>query len=258
VDLLWTGGWDSTFRLLSLLLSERRHVTPHYLIDAERPSTYAELHAMKRIGDRLLREHPAAEQLLEATRYYAVTDIAPDPEMTGAFEAILGRRFLGSQWSWIPRFSKEHGFTDLQLSVHRHDKTHAVLEGMMTKASAPADAEGSAGVYRVDPRFSSTDEYKLFGRFVFPLFDLSKPEMAALAGESGWRGIMEMTWFCHLPRRGMAPCGRCAPCRSAMAQGLGWRIPARNRVLSRLEGAVVDPLRSSAKQVVRRAALRRR
>ena len=39
VNILWTGGWDSTFQLLSLLLLHGRKVTPYYLIDAERLST---------------------------------------------------------------------------------------------------------------------------------------------------------------------------------------------------------------------------
>lgn len=35
--LLWTGGWDSTFRVLQLLLCSRDAVQPHYIIDPERP-----------------------------------------------------------------------------------------------------------------------------------------------------------------------------------------------------------------------------
>src|SRR5688572_33020809 len=33
VALLWTGGWDSTFRLLMLLLVERRAVQSYYIVD---------------------------------------------------------------------------------------------------------------------------------------------------------------------------------------------------------------------------------
>ena len=29
--LLWTGGWDSTYRLLDLLLVQKQHVQPYYV-----------------------------------------------------------------------------------------------------------------------------------------------------------------------------------------------------------------------------------
>src|SRR5690606_13578695 len=33
VNLLWTGGWDSTFRLLSLVVQQHRCVQPYYVLD---------------------------------------------------------------------------------------------------------------------------------------------------------------------------------------------------------------------------------
>ena len=47
--LLWTGGWDSTFRLLSLLLREQREVQPYYILDSLhfRPAVPAEREAMR-------------------------------------------------------------------------------------------------------------------------------------------------------------------------------------------------------------------
>ena len=49
VALLWTGGWDSTFQLLQLLIIHRRRVTPFYLLDEERRSTGVEIRTIKRI-----------------------------------------------------------------------------------------------------------------------------------------------------------------------------------------------------------------
>ena len=49
VMLLWTGGWDSTFRLLWLSWIEGRTVQPLYIAEEGRASTAAELSAMKKI-----------------------------------------------------------------------------------------------------------------------------------------------------------------------------------------------------------------
>jgi len=67
VALLWTGGWDSTFRLLTLLLVERRVVQSYYIVDRprHRPGVPAEQQAMARIRDLIARRDPdAASRLL--------------------------------------------------------------------------------------------------------------------------------------------------------------------------------------------------
>ena len=33
IKLLWTGGFDSTFRILYILVVEKKHVQPYYIID---------------------------------------------------------------------------------------------------------------------------------------------------------------------------------------------------------------------------------
>ena len=62
VQLLWTGGWDSTFRLLTLLVLEQRRVQPYYVLDDERRrrSVSAEREAMRRIREALGRSHSEA------------------------------------------------------------------------------------------------------------------------------------------------------------------------------------------------------
>lgn len=103
VDLFWTGGWDSTFQLLQLLLNDRHRVAPFNLIDADRRSTGSELRTMKRIKDCIVTRFPHTRDLLEPTRYSAVGDIAPDSEITEAFQAILEKHHLGSQYERSPR-----------------------------------------------------------------------------------------------------------------------------------------------------------
>ena len=81
--LLWTGGWDSTYRLLSLLLGEERAVQPYYILDnpRSRPAVPAEREAMRRIRQRLLYRHPEAAVRLADTIECPVTAIAADQEI---------------------------------------------------------------------------------------------------------------------------------------------------------------------------------
>ena len=49
VTLLWSGGWDGTFRFLELMQHEDIEIQPIYVIDPGRESTPYEKKAMKKI-----------------------------------------------------------------------------------------------------------------------------------------------------------------------------------------------------------------
>jgi hypothetical protein len=222
VNLLWTGGWDSTFQLLQLLIIHQRPVTPFYLMyeGANRRSTGEEIRAMKRIKEHLLKEYPHTQKLLQPTQYSTVANISPDSEITKALELIRKKYQIGTQYDWLARFCKENGLADMQLCLHRDDKARLVIEKIVRESTS-----GSQIVFRVDPKFEEMNEYVIFRYFSFPIFQLSKLQMSSFAKKQGWDKIMRMTWFCHKPTNKMKPCGKCGPCNYAIEEGLGLRIP---------------------------------
>ena len=48
IDIFWTGGMDSTYRVLELILIEEKKVCPHYIIDLSRASTLYEIKAIEK------------------------------------------------------------------------------------------------------------------------------------------------------------------------------------------------------------------
>lgn len=251
VNLLWTGGWDSTFRLLQLLLVHRVQVAPYYLKDPTRASTDIELKTMAGIMRRLHERHPHTRELLQPLHVAEVTDLPADPELGSALAEVRRRNYIGSQYVWLPAFCMQHGIDDMEIGVHVDDRVQSVLHTMVAEFDHPA---GFRSV-RVDPKHAGTAEFRLFGRFSFPLFLIDKVEISRVADSSGWSDIMEMTWFCHTPVRGR-PCGTCGPCVYTIQEGLARRVPASRRALSffyrRLLLPFKDPLRHA------RASLRSR
>ena len=249
VRLFWTGGWDSTFRLLQLLLFDGSVVQPYYLIDAKRRSTEAEMATMDAIRARLYERYVATEDLLRPTQYAQVAEIDPDAEIEEAFRAVMAKQPIGSQYEWLARYCKQHGIDDMELCIHRDDQAHGVLA--MLAPSVEPQQVGDRTVLRIAAEGTPESEYALFGYFQFPVFRINKLEMAEIAREHDWMGLMNMTWFCHRPKRGK-PCGRCRPCLYAVAEGLGWRIPAGRRAMSRLHRTLVQPVKRTVKALKRR------
>ena len=244
VKLLGTGGWDSTFRLLQLLLRDRVRVVPYYLDDHTRPSTNTEIETMARIARRLHEEFPHTRELLQPVRRAAVADIVVDDDIARALRQIRRRSFIGSQYAWLPAFCRDRGLDGMELGVHVDDKVQALLRGLVV------EAEHAAGfrVVRVDPARAGSPEHTLFGAFAFPLFRVDKRDIERQSRAAGWDHIMEMTWFCHRPVRGK-PCGLCAPCVYTIEEGLARRVPWPRRVLSFVYRRVALPWKGPLRQL---------
>jgi hypothetical protein len=239
--LLWTAGWDSTFRLLETLLVRRKHVSPYYLRDPGRPSTDFELRAMKQIAEAVAEKYPQTAGLLHETAVSSVADLKPDAEITGRFERLRSRSHLGGQYDWLARFATQNGLADLELTVHQDDKAALFLQPFVV-----LDDNNGDPVYRLrdDP---PDDDLRIFEHFRFPIFDKTKRDMDRVSREHGFIDVMELTWFCHIPTPQGEPCGRCNPCRYTIEEGLGRRIPLRTRVRNhRVVEGIKRPLRAAA------------
>ncbi len=229
VDVLWTGGWDSTYRVLSLLHAGRT-VRPHYVESLGRVSIPEERAAIAAVaagvrtrgwGDRLL---PLA--------VLSAADLEPDAQADARLAELRGRQVCGRQYEYLARYALQRlGGRPLDLSVHLDDKAELIVRPHVT---AGRDGYVLAEV--------SDDAVRLFEPFRFPLLDLTKPDMRARAEAAGFQDLMELTWFCHKPRRifgRSAPCGDCSPCRWTHEEGMGHRLP----LLARVRRAAPAPLR---------------
>lgn len=255
VHLLWTGGWDSTFELLRQLFVHRTRVVPIYLIDSRRRSHGIEMRSMDRIRERITGLDAQAGTRLMPTWLGQVDRVAPDAAVTAAFMRLQRRFGIGSQYEWLARFCVQHrldgvvlGYEDGRFGSQR------VLCDTMEEVSEWGDR-----VYRVRAD-AADDVLTVFGRYLLPLYDWTKRDMARVVDAEGWRSVMVETWFCHRPV-GEVPCARCHPCIQTIDAGLGWRISPARRALGLLQRAAIDRPRDFLRPVahaLRAAAADRR
>lgn len=248
--LLWTAGWDSTYRLLSSLLVRRKSVQPYYLIDPGRKSTPNELSAMEEIAGAVARQHPGAASLLRKPIVSGVADLRPDADITARFERLRARSHLGGQYDWLARFATQQGLTDLELAIHVDDRAAGFLRPYVVTDGQPDDPFYRLRDDPLDP------DLRLFERFRFPVFAVTKRQMQREARDRGFLDLMEMTWFCHLPTPDGKPCGRCNPCRYTIDEGLARRVPLNTR-LRQHRKRIVQRIKQPLGAVARWAGLKR-
>ncbi len=222
--LLWTSGWDSTFRLLQLVFVQKRSVQPYYMANYGRLSTSVELRQMDRIREAIASKDTSASQLIRDTIVLEYTATEHDPVLASQYNALKRRFFVGIQYLMLAEILKERDVRGVELCVHVDDRLHTLLHHHVEK-------KGNSYAMKTLPE---EDPLNLLSIFEFPVLDLKKTDMEASARDHGFLNILEKSWFCHEPDSKGRPCGKCNPCRYTIREGLGRRVPWQGHVRNHL------------------------
>jgi len=203
--LFWTGGWDSTFRLMQLLFLENKTVQPHYIITAQE-SVGVEIRTMLSIRGKLTDKYPEMRKRLKPIVFFDVRAIEKNERITEEYKRIKNSVKINYQYEFLARYCEQFNLQKVELCIFeiRDDRTY----------------------FGDDSLFSQYYSY--------PLLGFTKKKMADISKGYDWNEFMYMTWFCRLPKKGK-PCGMCGPCTDAFVYGFGKRIPLKARIIGRLQ-----------------------
>lgn len=221
IKLLWTGGWDSTYRLCEILILLKKSVQPIYLIDEQRLSTREEIKAQAEIKENLFQKFPFTKKLILSTRFYTVSDVNKNPEIHKDYLIVRDQIGLGSQYIWLAEFCYQHNICNLELGFEWTigSKKHEFLENYLIKRT-DVDYES----YILDPKYEGEAFYKLLHFYDWPIWLKTRDNMVEISKSNDFYDILHLTWFCHNPIKGK-PCGRCNPCKDLVWFGYDYRLP---------------------------------
>lgn len=214
MDVLWTGGWDSTFRVLELAVIENKRVQPHYIVGPYH-SLAQEVIAMTRIRQRVRDTFPTrAANLLPVNMVWGES-IPRDEEINRCFQRLKTLVHIGGQYEQLAYFGRYTG-KELELCIEKLSGFNADL--LLFRDFIRPLLIGKGHECRIEGPLPEP-AIKMFTYFRFPVCHLTKAEMRAISEDQGFSDIMELTWFCHYPKHGL-PCGKCRPCLMAPATGI--------------------------------------
>ena len=251
IRILWTGGWDSTFRVLYATLVEGKRVEPHYIVDTDRPSSLRELQVMSEVKNAIRTFSQEAYERISLLQITSKNEISEDVEITTSWKRLKQKMHIGGQYDWIARYAKSKNLTDLELSVQRDDTEGGIYSFLKANVE-----QTPSGTYRL--RRGVGGDGEIFAWFEFPVLEYSKTQMRDMARKHGFIEILEKTWFCHRPISGM-PCGMCNPCIYTIEGGMGYRLPRESLFrfhTRRYRGAIQSPLLSVRKSLSKVGVLR--
>lgn len=220
VKILWTGGYDSSFRMIQLS-KYNVAVQPYYLCDNLRRSQLNELAAITAITADI-EMHPETRCTILPIIKFKVSDLEPDKEISGAYQRLRKMTAIGPQYEWLSRFAKTNN--GLELCLEKAD-TGKAYNCIVSYGAMKSIKNGDIAYRIIDEGKSSPDLIKLFGGFHFPLplFEITKSDMQEEYKKMGFGKTLDKTWFCHNPVNN-EPCGICNPCKAVMEDGLSFRL----------------------------------
>lgn len=218
VNILWTGGFDSTFRISELSRCDIE-IQPYYICNPARKSLKNELRAIDEMTEMFkdLEQTKAKFLPLKPIPRELCND---DPGMRQAYKNIIKTVFIGDQYVYLCGFSRQH--PGIELSVHDN-----VIDILKTYGDLIKIHDEDIGdYYVVDQSKTPEDLVTIFKDFSFPLVHHTKKGMMEEYKKYGLTEIMKKTWFCHSPIDDK-PCGECNPCKYTIQEGLRGRFDRR-------------------------------
>lgn len=223
-QVLWSGGWDSSYRVMELVLVQGCDVQPHYILDDVRDSLLFEVRAMNELRREINRRASTGARLLP-TSYAGRYEIAADAEISRSFKDLQHRSHISGQYDYLARYAKQLGTRELELGL---------VDGLMgewdIRPLMVGRGEGDDVWYEFDPA-RMDHELAVFAWFRYPIIRHHKRSLLDLARQHGFADLLAgSSWTCHRPTRRGQACGRCIPCRFLRECGLGRQMPWSSRL----------------------------
>ena len=192
--LLWTGGLDSTYRLLYLLLIDKIEVTPIYFnfnIDGDytRTSRLCEIRYINDLIDTITITYPYTTSILKPILYVNKINL---PDNIIKLSEKLYYKYPGIAYSKT--------LSDpLEISYVMGDKPQRYLSKYISN---------NCIYYREHCEFND-----YFRNIRFPIIHLGKCEILILSDKRGWNTILDNTISCWFPIN-HKKCDKCSMCKN--------------------------------------------
>ena len=248
IHTLWTGGLDSTYRVVELSRQECV-IQPHYILTSRRTVKH-ELKAISEITKILNSDKRTIAKLLPVDTF-SKYDLEVYPDIQSAWDLLHELKgFNSEQYPFLARYARQKNLK-LEMGI-QFSENGSVAE--VIDESYLVDCPDNDDVMMIDPEKGSHEwaSFMLFQNFLFPksLYHKTKKEEIEELKSWGYDKVLKKVWTCFHPVFGM-PCGHCFPCKSAIKEGAGMMVPRVGYILGGLRLYCGKILRS-AKNLLKR------
>lgn len=223
-NIFWTGGFDSTFRLLQLINDEDVDKINLYYISLVIDNTENSNVRRKNV-DYEIKTMNQLLKTIDTTKINSFNIICKNDDALH-YSFIFNFNFINYIVKDSINYSQQNKsfFFDLLVNyiVSRPISQWLAITQLLDDLDITAEIclEKGGGIWSrlVDLKdnehldFKRYPYLKAFSRYEMPLFDLDRDNMILIAKKNNWVDILQQTWSCWYPKDGSA-CGSCFTCQ---------------------------------------------
>lgn len=223
VNIFWTGGLDSTFRVVELS-QLRCTIQPYYIMLGKRKSQQYEINAINTISRILRKDKRTKAVLLDPI----IVDEEEIPRDNDIFDSWL-RLMRGASWQYyvLAKFVNQH---QLEMEMSFRFSPNGTVARVISEKILTPYSDPNYNVLVIDKARADHNVLTVFGNFCFPksLYHKNKREEIDILRRDGYGKVVKHVWFCFDPMWGY-PCGHCFPCCSFEKEGV--RLPRIGKIV---------------------------
>lgn len=221
VYIFWTGGWDSTYRVVELSRMSNIIVKPIYIFDPNRKSHDYELKAINKITE-LLNRKPESKSKIENVTIISIDEIPQNEEISNVAKMLKEENGLGIQHDWTARVALQYPSVEMCIEKALPSAGYTPIKDTLSQYATLIKAP--LGGVKIDVDKSDKRAQLIFGNIILPIFEITEEDMLKNIKAWGYEDIMSNIWFCHNPIKGV-PCGFCSPCHTKMESNMEFLLP---------------------------------
>lgn len=224
VNILWTGGWDSTFRLCQLSRMDGIEVQPVYFYKegtSDRTNWKKEMQAQDTLLPLLRQKEATKARILDPIRL-TEKDLPQSKDFDKAFEKWKSSPLMPGQLHFLGKLPLL--FPKLEYCIEgptlkrrqqgfKLGKTQVFLEEHGFRFHFRPDGYADMDTSQADPELKF-----LWGGFTFPILGITEMAMVPIIRSWGYEDLFKHTWTCDYG--GEEPCGVCHNCETKWASGM--------------------------------------
>lgn len=224
VNILWTGGWDSTFRLCQLSRMDGVEVQPVYFSVqgySDRTNWKKEIQAQDTLLPLLRQKEETKACILNPIRL-TEKDLPQSKNFDQAFEKWKSSPLMPGQLHFLGKLPLL--FPKLEYCIEgptlkrrqqgfKLGKTQVFLEEHGFRFHFRPDGYADMDTSQADPELKL-----LWGGFTFPILGITEMAMVPIIRSWGYEDLFKHTWTCDYG--GEEPCGVCHNCETKWASGM--------------------------------------
>lgn len=223
INILWTGGLDSTFRVVELSRCQCT-IQPYYVSFRNRKSFHHELKAIDKITQILRKDSRTHAKLLDLI----IVNEKEIPRDVTIFDSWF-RVMRAMSWQYYV-LAKYANYRHLEMEMGIQFSPNGTVAKSIDESLLIPHTDKNYDVLVIDKTRADQDTINIFGSFCFPksLYHKEKREEVDILLRDGYEKVVRHVWFCFHPIWGY-PCGHCAPCVSSEKEGV--KVPLIGKVL---------------------------